>query len=169
MAPMRTRSGRPPLPRLPRRRPPPEARPRWWLAVAIFVAGLIVGVLIVAVLFSTTPDFGAAENPAGPGPGATPSNRASVPVVAEARVNAACLRVINQAQDVYRIISGIDDAAADVDLQRLDDIVRRLQPIEPRLARDLHECRVDTQVAGDPTAAPSSSVPTVPEPSASPS
>ena len=58
-----------------------------------------------------------------PGPEATPSNAASVPVVAEARVNAACLRVINQAQDVYRIISGIDDAAADVDLQRLDDIV----------------------------------------------
>jgi hypothetical protein len=152
--------------------PPPEApesRPRWWLAVIIFVGGLIVGVLIVAVLFSTTPDFGAAERQAGQGPEATPSNVASVPAVAEARVNAACLRVINQAQDVYRIISGIDDAAADVDLQRLDDIVRRLQPIEPRLARDLQECRVDTQVAGDPTAAPNSPVPTVPEPTASPS
>jgi hypothetical protein len=148
---------------------PPETRPRWWLAVIIFVGGLIVGVLIVAVLFSTTPDFGVAENQAGQGPAATPSNLASVPVVAEARVNAACLRVINQAQDVYRIISGLDDAAADVDLQRLDDIVRRLQPIEPRLARDLQDCRVDTQVAGDPTAAPSSPVPTVPEPTASPS
>jgi hypothetical protein len=94
-----------------------------------------------------------------------PSAGSSVPVVTEARVNAACLRVINEAQDVYRIISGLGEAANDVDLQRLDDIVRRLQPIEPRLARDLQECRVDTQLAGDPSAAPSTPPPTVPQPS----
>jgi hypothetical protein len=149
--------------------PPPDAsksRPRWWLGVIVFAGGLIVGVLTIALLFSTTPDFGAAEQP-GQGPDATPSNVASVPVVAEARVNAACLRVINQAQDVYRIISGVDDAAADVDLQRLDDIVRRLQPLEPRLERDLQACRVDTRVADDPSAPPDSPVPTVPQPTPS--
>jgi hypothetical protein len=144
----------------------PESRPRWWLGVIVFAGGLIVGVLTVALLFSTTPDFGAAEQP-GRGPDATPSNVASIPVVAEARVNAACLRVINQAQDVYRIISGLDDAAADVDLQRLDDIVRRLQPLEPRLERDLQACRVDTRVAGGPSAPPGSPAPTVPQPTPS--
>ncbi len=86
------------------------------------------------------------------------------PVVAEAQVNAACLRVINEAQDVYRIISGLDEAASDVDLQRLDDIVRRRQPIEPRLARDLQACRVATRLHDQPTANPSSAAPTVPQP-----
>ena len=148
---------------------PTGVRPRWWLAVIIFVGGLIVGVLTVALLFSTTPDFGAAGGQPGSQDSGQvgPSAGSSVPVVAEARVNAACLRVINEAQDVYRIISGLGEAASDVDLQRLDDIVRRLQPIEPRLARDLQECRVDTQVAGDPSVAPSAPPPTVPQPSSS--
>jgi hypothetical protein len=143
----------------------PQPRPRWWLAVAIFVAGLVVGVLTVALLFSTTPDFGAVEGQAPDRP--VPSRAASVPVVAEAWVNAACLRVINEAQDVYRILSGVDEAAADVDLQRLDDIVRRLQPLEPRLERDLQACRVDTRVAGGPSAPPGSPPPTVPQPTPS--
>lgn len=148
---------------------PEKARPRWWLAVIIFVGGLIVGVLTVALLFSSTPEFGAADGEGGQDPGQQgPTADRSVPIVAEARVNAACLRVINEAQDVYRIISGVGEAASDVDLQRLDDIVRRLQPIEPRLARDLQACRVDTQVVGNPTAAPSSPIPTVPQPTSSP-
>lgn len=148
--------------------------PRWWVVAITFVGGVLVGVLGVSLLVATTPDFGAAAGSPGAAgdPGVpTPSGRASVPVVAEARVNAACLRVINQAQDVYRIISGLDEAAKDVDLQRLDDIVRRLQPIEPRLARDLQACRVTTRLEDQPPdqpANPASPPPTVPQPTATP-
>ena len=34
---------------------PLGSRPRWWLAVIIFVGGLLVGVLTVALLFSHHP------------------------------------------------------------------------------------------------------------------
>ena len=74
-----------------------------------------------------------------------------MPVVAEARVNAACLAVINEAQDMYTVLTGLGQAVSDVDLQQLDDIVRRLQPIEARLGQDLQRCRVDTGVVTNPT------------------
>lgn len=139
---------------------------RWWIAALTFVGGLLLGVLAAAVLLATTPTFGTGAGQADPpAPDQQPSNVANVPVVAEARVNAACLRVINEAQDVVRILSGVDDAVTDVDLQRLDDIVRRLQPVESRLQRDLRECRVDTSVSTQSTQAPSSPVPTMPQPS----
>jgi hypothetical protein len=64
----------------------------------------------------------------------------------------------------HRILSEVDEAARDVDFQQLDDIVRRLQPVQARLERDLQECRVDTSVAAAPTQRPDSPVPTVPQP-----
>ena len=142
-------------------------RSRWWGTVAVFVAGLVVGVLTVGLLNATTPDFlaqspGAAEPTSGSGRGGP----GTVPVTAEARVNAACLRVINEAQDVSTILTGVDDAVTDVDLQQLDDIVRQLQPLQPRLQRDLLDCQVDTGLATgqNPTR---DSTPASPEPSPS--
>lgn len=149
--------------------PEPVARVRWWVAGVTGVAGLLLGVLITGLLVGTTPDFGSATRSAGqaPAPG-NPKPSEAVPVTAEARVNAACLRVINDAQDVYRVISGVGEAAADVDLQRLDDIVRRLQPLEARLERDLLGCRVDTSIDSSTGASPAAPIPTVPQPSNSP-
>ncbi|MGI3786353.1 MAG: hypothetical protein ACRYG2_36885 [Janthinobacterium lividum] len=66
-------------------------------------------------------------------------------MAARAQVNAACLRVINDAQDVYQRLQGVGAATA-VDLQRLDDVVRQLQPSEARLQTDLPACEVDTSV-----------------------
>ena len=88
-------------------------------------------------------------------------------MVAEARVNAACLAVINEAQDMYVVLTGLDEAVTDVDLQALDDIVRRLQPIVARLGQDLQRCEVETGVVTNPTngATPE---PGTPQPSASP-
>lgn len=144
------------------------SRVRWWVAAITFLGGLLLGVLVAVFLLATTPEFGTA-----PGVGTTqapdgPTDRGTVPVTAEARVNAACLRVINEAQDVIRILSGVDEAATDVDLQRLDDIVRRLQPVEARLQRDLRDCRVDTSVSAGATEAPASPIPTLPQPTATP-
>ena len=89
-----------------------------------------------------------------------------MPVVAEARVNAACLAVINEAQDMYNVLTGLGQAVKDVDLAQLDDIVRRLQPIEARLGQDLQACEVETGIVTNPTgSAPPE--PSTPQPSAS--
>ena len=141
---------------------------RWWVAALTGVGGLVIGVLIAAVLLATTPQFGTAAPESAGGQADGPTSDGGVPVVVEARVNAACLRVINEAQDVVRILSGVDEASEDVDLLELDDIVRRLQPVETRLQRDLQQCRVDTDARAESTASPSAPVPTLPQPSETP-
>lgn len=128
----------------------PEADPtgpsgvrRWlsrWLLGGTFVGGIIVGVILVGLLNLSTPDFLAAGQPS-PSPTASGFNR--VEVAADVRVNAACLRVINEAQDIYGPLTGLNQAITDVNLKQLDDIVRQLQPIQPRLERDLRDCQVD--------------------------
>jgi len=141
-------------------------RLRWWVSGITFVVGLVVGVLVVGLLSLSTPDFAAGAGPdaAPPGPAAPPGG--AVPVVAEARVNAACLAVINEAQDVYVVLTGLGEAVTDVDLQQLDDIVRRLQPIEGRLGRDLQRCEVTTEITTTPSQ--SASPEPTPQPSATP-
>lgn len=144
---------------------------RWWLPVITFFLGLAVGIIVVGLLGWGTPDF-----PTATGPTATADSTAgqpSPPVAsptagAEAQVNAACLRVISEAQQVYNIIAGVGEAADDVDLQRLDDMVRQLQPIEPLLKRDLEACNVDTSIERNPGASPASPSPTDPQTTPSP-
>lgn len=141
-------------------------RSRWWVAVITFVVGVAVGILVVGLLRLGTPEF---PTVSGPTPGLTsttsplPSAPDTIGASAEAQVNAACLRVIKEAQEVYEIISGVDEATADVDLQRLDDLVRQLQPIEPRLQRDLQDCNVDTSAGGNPGGGSTSPAPTDPQ------
>jgi hypothetical protein len=143
---------------------PPQRRSRWWIAVLTFVVGVVVGVLIVGFLDKTAPDFSAA--PSAPPTSPSPAASQSVPAAASAQVNAACLRVINEAQDVATILSEVGPAITAVNLQQLDDIVRRLQSIQARLDDDLRNCKVEGQVNGTSTAMPSP-LSTV-EPSASP-
>lgn len=137
----------------------------WW-KILLFAGGVLVGVLGVGLLNATTPDFATAA--VGPAPaGSSSQPGASVPAGVGARVNAACLGVINDAQDVYAVLSDLGPALDDVDLTALDDIVRRLQPIEPRLGRDLTACRVDTTVTSGepgPGASPSSTAGPLPSP-----
>ena len=117
--------------------PAQTRRLRWWVAGTTFVVGFVFGIIAVGLLSLGTPEFGAQAGPGGrtAAPTLVPTPGSTVPVVAEARVNAACLAVINEAQDMYIILTGLDEAVTDVDLQALDDIVRRLQPIEARLGR----------------------------------
>lgn len=132
-------------------------RLRWWVAGITFVVGFVFGVLAVGLLSAGTPDFGARAEPGGATASPStlpPTPPGSVPVVAEARVNAACLAVINEAQDTYTVLTGLGEAVVDVDLQQLDDIVRRLQPIQARLGRDLQRCEVDTSISTNPTETP---------------
>jgi hypothetical protein len=129
----------------------PKRGSRWWIAALTFVAGVAIGVLIVGFLDSSTSDFSVGQ---------------SEPAAASAQVNAACLRVINHAQDVATILSEVGPAITAVNLQQLDDIVRRLQSIQTRLEVDLRDCKVNAEVNSTPTAAPSP-LSTV-DPSASP-
>ena len=150
--------------------PPARTRRlRWWIAGITLVVGFVFGVLAVGLLGAGTPDFG---TEAGPGAGTAsttlvPTPGGSLPAVAEARVNAACLAVINEAQDMYTVLTGLDQAVKDVDLQQLDDIVRRLQPIEARLGQDLQKCEVETEVVTNPSDS-SPPQPGTPQPSPSP-
>ena len=142
---------------------PTRRRSRWWIPVLTFVAGIAVGVLLVGLLNTTTPDFSAVQGaaPATPSPaGPPPTGEAG------ARVNAACVRVINEAQDVATILSEVGPAITALNLQQLDDIVRRLQSIQGRLDDDLRDCRVEAEVSGTSSPVPSPSV--TAEPSASP-
>ena len=50
---------------------PTRRRSRWWIPVLTFVAGIAVGVLIVGLLNTTTPDFSALQSTAP----ATPRHR----------------------------------------------------------------------------------------------
>jgi hypothetical protein len=133
--------------------PAQTRRLRWWVAGITFVVGFVFGVIAVGLLSAGTPEFGAQAGPGGgtAAPTLVPTPGSTVPVVAEARVNAACLAVINEAQDMYAVLTGLDEAVTDVDLQALDDIVRRLQPIETRLGQDLQRCEVETGVVTNPT------------------
>jgi hypothetical protein len=143
----------------------PKRRSRWWIAALTFVAGVAIGVLIVGFLDRSTSDFSAAQS----APSTSPSpvvGQSSEPAAASAQVNAACLRVINHAQDVATILSEVGPAITAVNLQQLDDIVRRLQSIQTRLEVDLRDCKVNAEVNSTPTAAPSP-LSTV-DPSASP-
>jgi hypothetical protein len=143
---------------------PPQRRSRWWIAVLTFVVGVGVGVLIVGFLSRSTPDPPTVQSPSPMTP--SPTGGQGVPAAASAQVNAACLRVINEAQDIATILSEAGPAITAVNLQQLDDIVRRLQSIQARLDDDLRGCKVEGQVNRTPTAGPSS-LSTV-EPSARP-
>jgi hypothetical protein len=143
-------------------------RLRWWVAGITFVVGFVFGVIAVGLLSAGIPEFGAEDRPgAGASTTFAPTPGSTMPVVAEARVNGACLSVINEAQDMYTVLTGLGQAVKDVDLQQLDDIVRRLQPIEARLGQDLERCQVQTEVVNEPTGStPPASV--TPQPSPSP-
>jgi len=132
---------------------PAQRRSRWWIAALTFVVGVVVGVVIVALLDTRRPEFQATRS-ATP---ATPAGGPSVPAAASAQVNAACLRVINEAQDISIMLSEVGPAVTTVDLQQLDDIVRRLQSVQPRLERDLSNCQIDADVARTPSTEPSTS------------
>ena len=150
-----------------RARRPGCRQPRWWLAVITFVVGVAVGVVTVGLLSSGVPNFPTASEPSATAPPTSAgSSSAGGSAGASAEVNAACLRVISEAQELYDILTGVGPAAADVDLQRLDDIVRQLQPIQPRLQRDLEDCNVDTRLGGSSGTSSPSPVPTAPETSA---
>ncbi|MCV2490369.1 hypothetical protein OF117_13455 [Geodermatophilus sp. YIM 151500] len=141
---------------------PPAARGRGLgpvraglLAAVVFVAGLVAGGLAVGLLSAGPVVVEAGPGGAGEGGvpgGALPPEGASAQFV----VNGPCLGAVNAAQDTFLVLDDLGRAAADLDAAALDEVVRRLIPLQDRLETGLDACRVSTEVG--PGAAPPSDV-----------
>jgi hypothetical protein len=129
---------------------------------AVFVLGLTFGAVAVGLLSGSTPPPVAATSDGAAGGGVTvgPFPRTG----GEFRVNAACLGAVNAAQDAYSAIDELSEAAAALDAARLDEVVRRLQPLQPQLEEDLGACEVtplaDPSTGGSVPATPTDPAPT---------
>ena len=120
---------------------------RGWLAAITFVVGLFLGGIIVGLL-SDDPSLPPAGTTAGPlpSPTAAPSSGSAAGGTAEVVVNDACLRAVNTAQDVSGAVDDLGEAAAELDAARLDEVVRRLQPLQDRLQENIEDCEVITRL-----------------------
>jgi len=143
---------------------------RWWALTAAFLLGLLVGAVAIGLFSagSPVPQGGGAAATAGPGGGAGGRTDAAAGATGELVVNDACLRAINAAQDTVDVVDDLAEAVAEFNAARLDEVVRRLQPLEQRLTENVESCEVVGQVpSGSPTEAPATGSATTP-PSASP-
>ncbi|MDT0276858.1 hypothetical protein [Blastococcus goldschmidtiae] len=152
---------------------------RWWAAGLAFVVGLLAGALLVGLLsgggtvpLAATGDAAGTTAPGGAdaSPGEGPADTAR-----EVVVNAACLRTVNAAQDVFDVVEDLGDALSELNAGRLDQIVRQLQPLQDRLEVNLAECNVaaeitevDEEGGGGPAAPTTAPLPTAPPPTAPP-
>lgn len=128
--------------------PPADPARSWWLATGTFVIGLFLGALIIGLLStgSTTP----AESPgaAALGPPVVTASTGTAPAgssdMNSITVNDACLRAVNAAQDAHTALTDIGAAARQLNVAQLDEIVRRLQPLQKTLQANLTACRITT-------------------------
>lgn len=136
----------------PTRSPVPRGRTsravRWWLAAVTFVVGLIVGGIAVGLVGTDPPSFsdGVAADTATPPASSSPAATTSAGATAEVMVNDACLRALNAAQDIYGSVNDLARAAGDLDVARLDEVIRQLQPLQSRLLDNLNACEVQTRL-----------------------
>jgi hypothetical protein len=136
--------------------PSPERRPErpgsaWsrWLAAGTFVVGLVTGALLVGLLGQDPPVAPTVQQarPTDAEPGSSPTG---LPDGTDGtRVNTACLRAINAAQDIAAVVDDLGAAAAALDAARLDEVIRQLQPLQERLQENSADC----EVTGPPTGA----------------
>jgi hypothetical protein len=109
-----------------------------WLAAGTFVLGLVVGVLLIGLLGQDPPASTTAPGAAptsGPAEGDTD---AAGPTGIE--VNEACLRALNAAQDIAATVDDLGAAAVTLDAAQLDEVIRRLQPLQQRLEENTAAC-----------------------------
>ncbi len=148
---------------------------RWWAAGVAFVVGLLAGALLVGLLSGggTVIPAGTGDAAATTAPGGADASPADP--AGEVVVNAACLRTVNAAQDVFDVVDDLGEALSELNAGRLDQIVRQLQPLQDRLQVNLAECNVAAEISevdegegigpAAPTTAP---LPTEPPPTAPP-
>ncbi len=106
----------------------------------VFALGLVAGAVTVGLLGGTAaPATVPAEEPVEGG--LLPD--VAVPTAGtQFRVTPPCLRAVNAAQDASAAVEDLGEAAAALDAARLDEVVRRLQPLQAQLEADLAACQV---------------------------
>lgn len=141
--------------------PPPQSHRvgghyRGFLALLLaLVLGAVIGGGIVAV-------YSGSDNVAVPTPsGSAPANSSTSPSTSSAgpspssganvQLSAACVRSVNDAQDAYTALSGLDKAVTSLDAQKLDAIVRQVQAVQRRLKADLPACHAGIQLPSGST------------------
>lgn len=126
---------------------------RGLLAVLVaLIVGVVVGGAIVAVYSGSnevavpaTSVSGSAGSPTAPGTTAS----ATSPTGAPTCNSAPRVRAVNDAQDAYTAIGGLDAAVQKLDLTKVDGIIRQVQVIQRRLKVDVPACHAGIQLPSD--------------------
>ncbi len=127
---------------------------RGLLAVLVaLIVGVVVGGAIVAVYSGSnevavpaTSVSGSAGSSTAPG---TTASATSPTGGADVQLSAACVRAVNDAQDAYTAIGGLDAAVQKLDLTKVDGIIRQVQVIQRRLKVDVPACHAGIQLPSD--------------------
>ncbi len=123
----------------------------WFLAAGTFIAGLLIGAVVVGLFSEGSPGLQTASagdqtSSSASATAATPESTSVSGATAKVNVNEACLQALTAAQEAASNINAIADAARNLDARRLDEIVRSLQPLEQRLTDDIDACKVTTEL-----------------------
>lgn len=140
---------------------------RWWGRAGAFLAGLLVGAVLVGLLSEGSVVVAA---PAPRGVDVLPSGAPDEGgATGQVTLDVDCLRAVNAAQDVVRLVDDLGEALTVLNAARLDEVVRRLQPLQRRLQSSVDACEVRAGTAGgSPSAVPSTPPTTGPAGPASP-
>ncbi|MCF6746399.1 hypothetical protein E9529_19410 [Blastococcus sp. KM273128] len=146
---------------------------RWWGRAGAFLAGLFLGAVLVGLLSGGTvvvanpvPLDRDVADPLGADGGDAEGG-----ATGRVTIDEDCLRAVNAAQDVAQLVDEMGEAIAALNAARMDEVVRRLQPLQRRLQASLESCEVRAGAGGGPSGVeptPSSPFPGPPAP-ASPS
>jgi hypothetical protein len=117
-----------------------------WLAAGTFVLGLVVGALLVGLLGQAPPVPRSAQE-AAPAPAAGPTSTAGP--AGGVGIDPDCLRALNAAQDIAATVDDLGAAAAALDAARLDEVVRRLQPLQARLGESRAACEASGSLSSE--------------------
>jgi hypothetical protein len=124
-----------------------------WLTLGTFVLGVVAGVLLLGLLGEDPPVSPRAQAVATGSAEASPA--APADPTGRVELNEACLRAINAAQDIAAAVDDLGAAAAALDAAQLDEVVRRLQPLQERLRENTAACEASGSV---PTGSATSSM-----------
>jgi hypothetical protein len=77
-------------------------------------------------------------------------------------VNTSCIEAIHDAQTVRAQLDKLGQAAQQLNFGQLDQVVRKLEPIQSRLSADSRACRIVTQLPGGSQVTSRPAVPATP-------
>lgn len=116
----------------------------WWVAVATFVIGLLVGA-VAAGLLAQDPPY-PASSPAAPPSSSSATSAASTQNTVEILVNDSCLQALSDARGAVEVIGQIVDAVKTIDIRALTGIVARAVPLQGSLRAAIADCHITARL-----------------------